>query len=146
MMASWTYPYEIREEEGAFHAYSSTVPEAIASGATREEARAEMAEALAAVVRARIIRGLDLAPPSPSADARETESVTLPAELATKATVYTAWKASGLTKVALAAKLGWAEKEIRRVLDPNYRSGLDRMAEVAHVLGRDLVIGWREAA
>ena len=118
--------------------------EAIVSGATREEAAQAMRDALTAAVRGRIKLGLDLVPPAaPAADEREV--FILPAALAAKAALYTAWKASGLSKVALGARIGCAE-EVRRILDPDYPTGLARREQVARALGVELVVGARPAA
>lgn len=119
--------------------------EAIVSGATREEAAQAMRDALTAAVRGRIKLGLDLVPPA-APDADEREVFILPAALAAKAALYTAWKASGLSKVALGVRIGCAEKEVRRILDPDYPTGLARREQVARALGVELVVGARPAA
>ncbi len=92
--------------------------------------------------RCRMKFGDDLSPPGPLAP-DEPERFVLPAALATKAAVYSAWKASGLSKVALAARLDLAEKEVRRILDPDYPTGLARMEQAAQALGIALVVGSR---
>lgn len=144
MEQRWVYGYAIRPEEGEFHAYASAAPEAVASGATRADAAREMSEALTATVRGRIKLGLPLEPPAPP-EAEEREAFVLPAALAAKATIYAAWKASGLSKVALGTKLGLAEKEVRRILDPDYPTGLARLEEAARALGVELVVTGRPA-
>lgn len=139
MEQGWVYGYALRPEEGAIHAYASAAPEAIASGPTREAAAHEMGEALMAAVEGRMRFGLPLVPPgAPAAD--EPERFVLPASLAAKASIYVAWMASGLTKVALAARLGCAEKEVRRILDPEYPTGLAKLEEAARALGIELVV------
>lgn len=65
-----------REEDGSLHAYCSAVPEAIACGATREEALHEMGEALLAVRRGHGRRGLAMPPPTEGTP-EETERVVL---------------------------------------------------------------------
>lgn len=142
MEQDWIFSFVVRPEEGRFHAYAAAVPEAIASGATHEEAVREMGEALTTVVQGRMKFGDDLSPPGPPAPG-EPERFILPAALAIKAAVYSAWKASGLSKVALAARLDLAEKEVRRILDPDYPTGLARMEQAARALGIALVVGAR---
>ncbi len=143
MEQGWVYGFAVRhEEDGSYHAYSVAAPEAIAWGDTRDEAVREMASALTEAVRGRMKFGMDLVPPAP-AEADETETFVLPAALAAKATVYAAWRASSLSKVALAAKLQCTEKEVRRILDPGHPTGLERMDQAAHALGVDLLIGAR---
>ncbi|WP_018260288.1 type II toxin-antitoxin system HicB family antitoxin [Methylobacterium sp. WSM2598] len=144
MEHGWIYGYVVRQEEGAFHAYSSAAPDAVAWGETYDDAMRQMEQGLVAVVEGRMKFGLDLSPPAPPA-ADEPERFLLPASVAVKAAVYAAWKASGLSKVALAARLGCAEKEVRRILDPYYPTGLARMEQAARALGVALVIGARPA-
>ncbi len=143
MEQGWVYGFAVqREEDGSYHAYSATAPEAIAWGETHDQAIREMASALTEAVRGRMKLGLDLVPPAP-AGSDETETFVLPAALAAKATVYAAWKASDMSKVALAAKLACTEKEVRRILDPGHPTGLERMDQAARALGVDLLIGAR---
>ncbi|MHC2086366.1 type II toxin-antitoxin system HicB family antitoxin [Methylobacterium sp. CM6244] len=71
------YSVELRrEEDGALHAYCSAVPEAIAWGATREEALHEKGEALLAVRRGHERWGLPMPPPNEGTP-EETERVAL---------------------------------------------------------------------
>jgi antitoxin HicB len=144
MDLQWTYGVAVRrEEDGQFHAYAPAMPDAIASGEDETEAFREMGKALVAAVRGRIKFGLDLEPPPPwlYGDKEVPYAVRLPAELATKATVYILWRASGMSKVALAERMAIHEREVRRVLDPDHATGLDRMDEAARVFGHQLVVG-----
>ncbi|MGY2050774.1 hypothetical protein [Methylobacterium sp. JK268] len=144
METTWTYPVELRWEGGAFHAYSSGVPAAIASGPTVEAALDEMAKAFTALVLSRMSRGLDLFPPGIAAD-RETYRVPLPARLAAKASVYALWHRSGLSKTALGERLGRSETEVRRILDPRYGTKLDQIEEAVRALGGRMTVGFEAA-
>ena len=142
----WTYGVALRPEAGDIQAYASALPEAIASGATEADALREIREALSAAVRGRIKFGEDLAAPSSGLVDDEAHRVSLPADLAAKASIYVAWRASGLSKTALAARLGIGEKEMRRILDPDHGTRLDALAATAEALGYDLLVGSRRAA
>lgn len=143
MAMEWNYPVELRREGGEVHAYCQDMPEAIAAGATDTDALREMREALAAAVRGRIKDGMELDPPRA---AREGEhGVSLPGRLAAKASLYVAFKQSGLSKVALAAKIGRDESEVRRILDPDHGTKLDQLEEAAAGLGGRLVIAFEPA-
>lgn len=145
MSSEWTYPVELRrEEDGRVHAYSSILPEAIASGQDEADALAEMGHALVAAVRGRIKDGMDLAPPGTALQV-ERHPVVLPARLAAKAAVYSAWKASGLSKVALAERIGRNEVEVRRILDPDHGTKLDQLEEAAAALGGRLRVAFEAA-
>lgn len=139
MSTEWTYPVELRQEAGEFHAYTSFMPEAIASGRDEAEALTEMGHAIAAAVRGRIKDGMDLPVPNLARQA-ERHSVALTARLAAKAAVYSAWKESGMSKVALAERVGRSEVEVRRILDPDHGTKLDQMEAAAAALGGRLVV------
>jgi antitoxin HicB len=141
---SWIYPVELRREHGEVHAYATALPEAIASGATKGEALAEMREALVAAVRGRIKDGMALAPP-PHPRPEQKFRVELPARLAAKASVYSAWKRTGLSKVALGERIGRSETEVRRILDPDHGTKLDQLEEAARALGGRLVVSFEAA-
>lgn len=143
MATDWTYPVELRREGGEVHAYCDGLPEAIAAGATEGDALHEMREALAAALRGRIKDGMDLEPPR-AARAGE-HAVPLPSRLAAKASLYAAWKQSSMSKVALAAKMGRAESEVRRILDPDHGTKLDQLEEAAVGLGGRLVVAFEAA-
>lgn len=138
MPTDWTYAVELRDEAGEIHAYCPEVPEAIAAGATEADALREMGEALIAVVRFAMKRGEDLSPPRREPPAPH--CVSLPGRLAAKASVYVAWKHSGLSKVALAERLDRNEIEVRRILDPDHGTKLDQLDEAAAALGGRLSV------
>ena len=140
----WQYGVAVRrEEDGRFHAYAPAMPDAIASGEDETEAFREMGQALVAAVRGRIKFGLDLEPPPPwtYGDPDLSHSIRLSPNLAAKASVYILWRASGLTKVALAERMAVHEKEVRRVLDPDHATELDRLDAAAGAFGHRLVVG-----
>jgi antitoxin HicB len=60
--------------------------------------------------------------------------------------LVTAFRDSGLTQVALAAKLGKAEGEIRRMLNPYHATKLASIDAALRALGKRLVVTVEEAA
>jgi antitoxin HicB len=141
MCIDWAYPVTVRQEEdGHFHAYALDLPAAIASGADEGEAIAEMRQAVIAAVSGLMKLGMDLPPPSRVRTAHD--PIALPGSLAAKASVYSAWKASHLTKTALAERMGRSEGEVRRILDPSYGTKLDQLEEAAVALGGRLVVSY----
>lgn len=145
MSTDWIYPVELRrEQDGHVHAYTSFMPEAIASGPTEADALREMGLALEAAVRGRIKDGMELSEATVALQV-ECHPVALPARLAAKAAVYSAWKASGLSKVALAERIGRSEAEVRRILDPDHGTKLDQLEEAAAALGGRLRVVFEAA-
>ncbi len=142
MATEWAYAIELRREAGEVHAYCRALPEAIAAGKTDAEARHEARHAVVAAIRGRMKDGMDLGSPRPVLP--DEFAVMLPAPLAAKAAVYAAWRRSGLTKVALGDRIGRSETEVRRILDPDYGTKLDQLAEAAEGLGGRLAVSFAE--
>ena len=133
------YPVRLlREDENFVRVEVRDLPEVQTSGATEAEALAMAADAIEVVVAGAMDDGLDVPEPSPPAAGEHL--VPLPAVLAAKLVVYRAFRASGMSKSELARRLGVAENEARRILDPSHGTKLDRLDEAARVLGRRLVV------
>ena len=64
----------------------------------------------------------------------------LPPIVAAKLALYTAMRAQGLAKVALAARLGLSESAIRKLVNPDHRSHIGQVENALKALGRTLVI------
>jgi antitoxin HicB len=100
--------------------------EALTDGADDAEALAEAADCLAEAVAARIADGEDL--PPPSLLRRGMHPIPLPPLLAYKAALFSAMRRDGVSKSALARRLGIDEKDVRRLIDPKYRgSKIERL-------------------
>jgi len=130
------------EDGDGFIVTFPSVPEAMTHGETRAEARANAAEALElALLGAYFARNL----PLPPSDTRPQEGgsfewVGVPPAATAKMAFIDAFKASGLTRVALAARLGKGEAEVRRMLNPTYGSKINTLEAGLRALGRKLVI------
>jgi antitoxin HicB len=134
------YPVALNwnEEDRAYHVRCRDLPEVLTAGTTKAKAFESAADALVVAIAGRI-EDEDLIP-APSKPRRAERLIALPAQLAAKLAVYRAWRASGISKVELARKLGIAEGEARRILNPRYRTKLDRLEAVLAALGHRLVI------
>lgn len=119
-------------------------PEAITQGENIQDALQETADCLEEAVANRIV--MDLPVPAPSAINEGQYAVTLPIQMTAKAALYLAIKESGITKVELAKKLGYDEKEVRRLLDPHHASKIPRIESALHAVGKQLVVGFQAAA
>lgn len=131
------------DPDGGFLVTFPDVPEAITHGATMEEAKASAAEALGLALRGIVEAGQ----PFPAAKQhRGGSAVAVPADDALKLAVIDAFRAAGISKSELARRLGKAENEARRILDPDYPSKLEMLSAALSALGRTVVISVREAA
>ena len=139
------YPVELRREaDGDLHVYVRDLPNVVTSGADDREALDMAADAIGVVIERLIERGDDVPAPSPL---REGERlVAVPAEAAAKLLVWRAWRASGLSKSALAERLRVLETEARRILDPRHGTKLGKLDAAARALGKRLVLSIEDAA
>jgi antitoxin HicB len=140
MRYEWIYPVEIHPDENEFVGHCRDLPEVLGVGPSEADAVEEVRRGVLSAVHFRMEKGESLAPPKPAPAGAL--CVSLPAPLAAKASVYAAWKRSGLSKVALAEKAGRAESEIRRALDPGKGTKLDLLEQIARALGGHLTVSF----
>ena len=135
----FTYPARLRPDStGELIVSFRDLPECLTSGADETEALAEAADALEEAIAGRIDDREPIPVPSPRR-ARE-HLVSVPAETAAKAALAVALRETGVSRVALAARLGIDEKAVRRMLDPRHRSSANRIHQALRALGHDLVV------
>lgn len=138
------YPVRLERDESGLRAICRDLPEVLTWGDDEAEALANAVDAIEVVIGAAMSAGRDVPPPSP-AEAGELTAM-LPAALALKAEVYLAWRTSGLSKSELARRMGVAENEVRRILDPDHATKLATMVAAAGILGYQVSIDLRPAA
>ena len=139
-MSDWTYGVAVHEEGGDHVVSVRELPEVVTSGDSLEEALLLAADAIEVAIAGRMED--DMVLPRPSELRKGEYSVALPAQLAAKASVYTAWKDARLTKVELARRLERNEAEIRRILNPRHGTKLDKLEEAARALGGRLNVSF----
>ncbi|MDE0264508.1 MAG: hypothetical protein OXJ37_19050 [Bryobacterales bacterium] len=79
--------------------------------------------------------------PSPVMDGQEI--VTVPPVAAAKLELCSAMRDQGVSKRALARRLGLSDTTVGRLADPDRRSHIDHVVRALRVIGRDLVIEGR---
>ena len=114
------------------------------SGADEVEALIEAQDALDEAIAKRIDDGEPV--PAPSTPLPGEHLVAVPADMAAKAAFVLAFRDSGLTRTALAQRLGADEKSVRRMLDPRHRTASSRIHRALRILGSELVVEVRELA
>ncbi len=131
----------IDDPDGGFLVTFADVPEAITAGGDRNEALLNAADALGVALRGYLAEGLPLPQPrSPGIP------VALDVEDAMKLALIEAFAASGITKSELAKRIGKAETEARRILDPDHPTKAATMQAALAVLGKSVVVTVRNAA
>lgn len=132
------YALRFEREAGRWRVSCRDLPQLVTSDVDEAQAATKAAEALEVVVMEYIDRNTDLPDPSP-AEAGE-RLVHLPAALAAKVAVWRAWRAAGISKLELSRRMGVPENAVRRILDPRYGTGLDKLDEAARALGVRLAV------
>lgn len=123
------------------------LPEAITGGVDEAEAVANAIDALEVALLTYAGDGRDIPQPTRHVTARGSyRRIPVSATIAAKLAFIQAFRESGMTRVALAAKLGKAETEIRRMLDPYHRTKLPAIEDGLRALGKRLVVTIEEAA
>ena len=137
-MQTWVFGASIEEHPGEFVVSVRDLPEVVTSGSSLQEALDLAADAIAVAVEGRMDDNEDLPQASPVRSGEH--AIVLPAQLAAKASVYSAWKAAKMSKSVLARRLGRNETEVRRILDPHHGTKLEQLEEAAKALGTRLVV------
>ena len=115
----------------------SDIPEALTEGGTEEEALSEAGDCLVAALGGYIELRRSVPKPSP---ARGRPPIALPALAAAKLALYCAMRGHGIGNTALAAELGTTEGAVRRLLDLDRRSHIDRVEAALRLLGERLLV------
>ncbi len=140
----YVYPCVLApEEEGGYFVSFPDVPGALTCGGDRSEALAMAEDALAVALAGYVRERWDI--PIPSAVIPGQEVVAVPTIVAAKLALYTAMRLQGITKVALADRLGLTESVVRKLCDPDHRSHIGSVEAALRTVGRGLVVGDRAA-
>lgn len=111
---------------------------AISEGDDVADALIQAADCLEEALAICIDDGLPIPAPSPVAKGGYT--VAPGPVIAAKAALYAAMRNGGLTKVALAARLGINEKDVRRMVDPRFTTKIPALAKALDALGKRIEI------
>jgi len=120
------------------------LPEAISQGEAVEDALREAADCLEEAIANRIVAGLPI--PQPTTTNQSEHAISLPAQMAAKAALYSPIRDSGLTHVELAKRLQCDAREGGRRPDLRHVSELPRMEAALTAMGRQLVVALHSAA
>lgn len=142
---NYVYPALFQPDpDGGFLVTFPDVPEAITGGDTLAEARACASDALGLALRGYLVHGKAL--PTPSR--RKGGHVDVPVEMANalKIAVVEAFQASGISKSEFARRLGKADTEARRILDPDHPTKLATLEAALKLFGKQVFVTVTDAA
>ena len=135
----YVYPCVLTPEEGGgFFVRFPDVPGALTCGDDRAEALLMAEDPLAVALAGYVQQQRDIPLPSPVKKGQEV--VTLPPLIAAKLALYTAMRQQGVTKVALAARLGLSESVVRRLVNLDHRSHISQVEKALRAVGRKLAV------
>jgi antitoxin HicB len=119
------------------------VPEAITQGDDLADAMASASDALGVALRGYLAHGR---PPKPSRRAKGLTDVPVDPSNALKLAVIEAFIQSGISKSEFARRLGKAENEARRILDPDHPTKLAALEAAPRLFGKQVIVSVKDAA
>jgi antitoxin HicB len=141
------YAAKVKRDEDGFIVRFPAIPEAVTGGATFEEAFNNAHDALEVILltyaKENIVLPQDVGSSKNGSAAR---IIHVSAAVVAKLEFISAFRQSGLTRVALAERLGKAETEVRRMLDPYHGTKLSTLDAAIGALGKRFVLKVQEAA
>ena len=145
MPESFSYPADIKLDEDGRHVVS--FPDfgwGATDGATLEETLAEARDLLRELIACTMREARDL--PEPSAPSGRQMLIVPPVQTALKAALYEAFRRTGLSRRGLARRLGVAESEVRRMLNPDHATRNAAIDRALRQLGRRVIVSVDKAA
>jgi antitoxin HicB len=133
------------DPDGGFLVSFPDVPEALTSSDDLAEAKTNASDALGMALRGYLAHGLPLPKPAARA-AKGRVEIAVDVTDALKLAVIEAFRASGLSKAEVARRLGKAETEAHRILDPDHHTKVKALDEALALFGKRAVISIRNAA
>jgi antitoxin HicB len=141
----YVYPARFEHDpDGGFVVTFPDVPEAITQGEGLADARQSAAEALGLALRGYLAAGREL--PEPSRGRRGHVYVPVEAMDALKLAVIEAFRAAGISKSEFARRIGKAETEAYRVLDPDHATKIASLESALRALGKEVIVSVKDAA
>jgi antitoxin HicB len=137
-MRRFNYPVTLSEgEDGRWLVRFPDLIGAATDGATRDEALEKAADCLEEAIAGAMVARESIPEPS---SARGRPVVGPGALIAAKAALYEVMRKTRTSNVELARRLGVAEGEVRRMLDPRHATKIGRIEEALRLLGQRLVV------
>jgi antitoxin HicB len=139
------YPVRlVPDTNGTIRVEFPDFPEAHTFGEDTDEALMQAVDALESALMLYVEGRRDI--PAPSPVKRRGRSVALPALTEAKVGLYSAMRASGVGKAALARRLNCHLPQVDRLLDFRHGSRLDQLEAAFRALGKELSVQILDAA
>ena len=133
-----------READGGYLVTFPDVPEAITQGDDLADAMASASDALGLALRGYLAHGR----PLPKRSSRLKGYIDVPVEAANalKLAVVEAFRTAGISKSEFARRLGKADTEAHRILDPDHPTKLSALEAALRLLGKQIIVSVKDAA
>ena len=130
------YPAKLQKEQDGYVVSFRDIPEALTSGASREEALEMAGDALATAME---FYFEDRRPvPMPSKPRKGEVSVELPASVAVKVLLLNEMLKENVTPSKLARKLDTSPQTVTRIVDLHHATKIDTLAQAFKAIGKTL--------
>jgi antitoxin HicB len=139
---NFRYPYQTKPDGDSQVVSFPDVPGASTQVDAGEDFEATVRDCLVAALGGYVEHRLPVPAASPS---RGRATITLNVMTAAKLALATVMAAEGVSNVALARRLGVNEKVVRRLLDLDHASQINRLEEALALLGRTLQVSVRSS-
>ena len=134
------YPIRFSVRDSVVHATCPDMPAIAVQAPSRPAARRQMRARLLDALRTCVKEHRDV--PRPTASTRR-EAVELPLLIGAKLALYQTMRDQNVTNVALAKRLGTVEGTVRRLVDLDHRSHVEKVEEALALLGKRLLVEMR---
>ncbi len=144
-MFSFSYPATFEpDEDGRTVVSFPDFPHAHTDGKDANEAFQEAIDLLGSVIAREICEKRDV--PTPSRTKRGQRLIPVPFWIAGKLALYLTMRSAGLNNCELARRLGVRETVVRRMLDPDRSTKVERLQAALTALGKHLFVSMRDTA
>ncbi len=127
-----------QDDDGRWLVRFRDVPEALTDGRDRKKAVSEAADALGAALSGYVAEQKNM--PTPSSAKRGEVPIAVPSLVAAKLALHQAMQEQAITNVALASRLGVTEAIVRRLINPDHSSKIEKVEVALEALGKRLII------
>jgi len=135
----YVFPATLAQDEGGRCIVTfPDVPEALTDGADRNEALGAAADALGAALAGYVHERRAI--PAPGQPKAGQVPVCVPPLVAAKLALYQTMCEQGITNTELASRLGVTEAVVRRLVNPDHSSKIEKVQAALLVLGKHLVV------
>ncbi len=128
----------VPDEDGRLVVTFPDVPEALTDGADRDEAMREAADALGAALAGYVHERRAIPVPTHSKPGQV--NVYVPPLVASKLALYQSMREQRVSNVELAHRLEVTEAVVRRLLDPDHSSKIEKVEAALEALGKHLIV------